>query len=107
MVFNIADILEIKIKHGAATIYNSFIAHVKKTFKEAIIELNTRVPHCYLRHDYNSDGITFLMQIKGTEKKAQSVLDMMIYEIVMYVKRYIAGYLSINKDVFYNRIHVY
>ena len=36
-------------------------------------------------HDYNSDGITFLMRIECTEKKLKE-LDDTIYEIVMYVK---------------------
>jgi EAL domain-containing protein (putative c-di-GMP-specific phosphodiesterase class I) len=83
MVFNIADIIEMK-KSIEQQHYNSFIAHVKKTFKEAVIEL---IPEndIVMLHDYNSDGITFLMQIEGTTKKLVA-LDATIYEIVMYVK---------------------
>ncbi len=88
MVFNIADILEIK-KNMEQQQYNSFIAHVKKTFKEVIIEL---IPEerIVILHDYNSDGITFLMQMEGM-KKRPSLLDATIYEIVMYVKDILQG----------------
>ena len=61
-------------------------------------------------HDYNSDGITFLMKIECTEKKLKE-LDDTIYEIVMYVKNklhdtypsikssFTTGYMFVDQEV--------
>lgn len=83
MVFNIADLIELKESMDKQE-YNAYIAYLKKVFKEAIIEL---IPeeHIVMLHDYSSDGITFLMRMKGRGKKLKK-LDDTIYDIVSFVK---------------------
>ena len=49
-------------------IYDSYISYLKRVFKEAIIDLIPR-ENILILHDYNSDGITFLMKIEWNEKK--------------------------------------
>ena len=83
MVFNIANLIELK-ENMDQHIYNSYISYLKRAFKEAIIDLIPR-ENILILHDYNSDGITFLMKIECNEKKLNEIDDR-IYEIVMYVK---------------------
>lgn len=84
MVFNIANLVELKESNDRTT-YESYITYLKKVFKEAIMDL---IPeeNILILHDYNSDGITFIMKLKCTGKKLQ-FLDDTIYEILMYVKK--------------------
>ena len=83
MVFNIANLIELK-ENMDHHIYNSYISYLKRAFKEAIIDLIPR-DNILILHDYNSDGITFLMKIECNEKKLNEIDDR-VYEIVMYVK---------------------
>ncbi len=83
MVFNIANLIELK-ENMDQPIYDSYISYLKRVFKEAIIDLIPR-ENILILHDYNSDGITFLMKIECNEKKLNGIDDR-IYEIVMYVK---------------------
>lgn len=83
MVFNVADLIELKENLNKQR-YDTYIVNLKRVFKEAIIELIPQ-ENILILHDYNSDGITFLMRIECTEKKLKE-LDDTINKIVMYVK---------------------
>ena len=82
MVFNIADLIELKENMDKQS-YRSYIVYLKRVFKEAIIDL---IPeeNIVMLHDHGSDGITFLMRIRRYGKKPKE-LDDTIFEIVMYV----------------------
>lgn len=109
IVFNLADHIELKEKLDNKY-YESYIKYIKRIYKEAIIAL---IPQddIVLVHDYNSDGITFLLRIDYTEKKLRE-LDDTIYEIVMYVKEklndthpsinssFVTGYMFIDKKYY-------
>lgn len=109
IVFNIADIIDLKESMDKKQ-YDAYLKYIKRAFKEVVIDLIPK-DDIVMVHDYNSDGITFLMRMDCTEKKLRE-LDDIIYDILMYVKEklhdaypsinssFVTGYMFIDKKYY-------
>ncbi|MFJ7848057.1 EAL domain-containing protein [Peribacillus sp. NPDC097206] len=92
IVFNVKELLELKEK-GQHEELPQFITSLKQAFKKVVID-KVREENLLTIHDYYSDGITLLMNIKGSSKSL-IYMDELIRSISREVKERL---LSVNPE---------